>query len=175
MASALGMMILNKSEDLVCDFDQLIESLNMYQWNNGGVGWTKVQHIDKEISIHLKCDGYDRVQYPSVFPDELKGVILIDDDGVERFIEDPTREEFESHVDLVFDTAPLGVIAEDISKHISQGQIEIASTCNEKHRYVQMDQIIVKSDGSAFRKRIVTGKGYDEMFSEKFVVGEENE
>ena len=175
MANALGMMILNQSEDLVCDFDQLIESLNMYEWNNQGVGWVKVQHMDEEISILLKCDGYDRVQYPSVFPDELKGVIGMGDDGVECFIQDPTEEEFESHIDLVFDTAPLEVIAKDLSKHISQGQIEIASTCNEKHRYVQMDQLIVKSDGSAYRKRLVTGKGCDEMFSEKFVMEGENE
>jgi hypothetical protein len=168
MADAYGMMILNQSENLVCDIDELIESINCYQWNNSGIQWIKNDDDEGGIPILMNCHGYDKVQYPSVFPDEITGVILEDEDGTERFIENPTEEEFENHSDLISDTVSLEDLAKEISQHIKKGQIEIASTCNEKHRYVRLDRLVIKCDGSAYRSRSLIGGEYSEEFSEKY-------
>lgn len=167
MADAYGMMILNQSKNLICDFDDLIDSLNSYQWNNSGIEWVKNKSIDGGIPILMNCHGYDKVQYPSVFPDELKGVVLKEKDGTERFIENPTEEEFDDHWDLVYDSVPLEKLAKDISKHIKVGQIEISSVCNEKHRYVQMDRLVITSEGTANRRRIRVGSDYNDEFAEE--------
>jgi hypothetical protein len=168
MADAYGMMIINQSENIVCNFDELVDSLNSYRWNNCGTEWMKNEILDGRIPILMNCHGYDKVQYPSVFPDELKGVVLKDQDGNERFIEDPTEEEFDDHWDVIYDNVPLGKLAKDISKHIKVGEIEISSVCNEKHRYVQMDRLVIRSNGSAYRRRSVVGNGYNEDIFEEF-------
>lgn len=168
MDDVYGMMVLNQSRDLVCNFDGLISSLNVYEWNNSSIKWVKNEFIDGEISILMNCHGYDRVLYPSVFPDELKGIFLIDQYGRERFIENPTDEEYDDRSDVICDYVPLGKLAQVISKHIKAGQIEISSVCNKTHRYVQVDRLVIRSDGSAYRSWSKVGHECINEFSEQF-------
>ena len=168
MADAYGMMVLRQSKDLVCDFDKLIESLNNFEWNNSQVGWKKGEYWGGDTMVHMDCDGYSKVQYPSVFPDEFKGIILKDDDGTERFIENPTKEEFDDHWDLIYEATSIERLARELSKNIQHGEIEISCVSNEKQRYVHMERLIIRSDGSAFRSLTRIGHEYNDEFSEEF-------
>ena len=89
----------------------------------------KNEFVDRGIPVLMNFPGYSKVQYPSVFPDELKGVNLKNGDGTELFVEDPTQEQYEDSWDVVYGDVPLAKLATDISKHIKVGQIEISSVC----------------------------------------------
>lgn len=167
MADAYGMMILNPSKDLDCDFDGLIESLNRYEWNSSGNKWVK-KISDGEISVEMDCFGLDQVQYPTVYPNEFKGVVIKTSDGKEQFINNPTDEEFDYAFRYIYTQTTLKQLAQDISQKITNGNIEISSVCNEKKRYIRTDDLIICSDGTATRTSKTIGDGYDEEFSEQF-------
>ena len=160
MADAYGMMILNQSKDLDCDFDGLIESLNRYKWNNSENKWVK-QVSDGEISVEMDCLGLDQVQYPTVYPMEFKGVVIKSSDGKEHIIDKPTDEDLDYAFRDIYTHTTLKQLAQDISKKINNGNIEISSICNEKHRYIRMDELTIHSDGKATRTSKTVGEGYD--------------
>jgi hypothetical protein len=167
MANVYGMMVLNQSKDIDCDFDGLVDELNRYQWNTSCNLWSKNVSHDKSIFVHMDTNGYSQIHDPSVFPDELKGVVLLEDDSKQRFVENPSLEELEDAWDCVYEPVSLENLVLRISKHIKNGYIEISSVCNEKNRYVSMEKLIVNYDKSGMRSTVMSGKGRSKEIIER--------
>ena len=170
MSDAYGMMILSQSENLVCDFDQLVDSLNGYRWNASCTEWVEHECFDGKKVVLMDCHGYGQVQYPSVFPEKFMGIVLKDEHGTETFIKNPTKEEFDDHWDVVYDTVSLEELVLDISKHLKVGQITVSSISNEKHLYVQFEHLVITSEGTAKRSQTRVGSGYNDEFSEEIIL-----
>jgi hypothetical protein len=167
MSDAYGKLMLHTSEEFEADFDGLLESLNKFEWNNSGDTWKK--YVAANGCFIDLDDQWGDPQYPTVFPKEIMGVTSKDENGIETFIENPTAEEIEDAWDVITDDyTTLETIAKKLSQHIRKGHIEISCVANEKARYFYMENLTIRSNGTASRSRTVSGSGTTENFEETY-------
>ena len=167
MSDAYGTLILHTSNEFDCDYDGLVSALNKFLWSNSGDNWMKYEEASGTYIDLSDCWG--GIQYPTVFPREITGVVSKDEKGVMGFIENPTDEDIEDAWDLQLDDDPsLERISKQLAQHIHKGHIEISCVANEKAYYSYMEILTIRSDGSASRSRTSSGGGSTDEFKEVY-------
>lgn len=145
MADAYGTILLSHSDDAVFYKGEMINELNKLRWDNWGGNWT----IDSDNMIFYDAN---TVQYPTVFPTQIKSVTLMID-GEEKVLH--PSEVTEEHEDFFWseeeEIIPLHLLRDSMKKFIKMGWIEIACVANEKQIYIYMQKMRIYSDGRAFR------------------------
>lgn len=167
MADVYGMMFLHQSKDLDCNFDELVETLNNYQWNSSMNRWVK-RVVDGKQFIEMDCLGLEQVQHPTVFPQKLKGILFEDADGSIHFTEKPSQDEIDYALNHFYEDTTLESIACDISQKITKGHLEISSESNENHRYFCSGSLFIHSDRKAKRIFKTREDGCNKDFEEEF-------
>ena len=165
MADAYGTLLLSHSDDAVFSKVKMIKELNKLRWDNWGGKWA----IDSSNIIF-----YDAitVQYPAVFPTQIKSVKLMID-GEEKVLH--PSEVTEEHEDFILDEEeeiiPLYLLRDSIKEFIKKGWIEIACVANEKQRYVYMQKMRIYSDGRAIRTNswVGTANVYPNLQEEEYL------
>lgn len=145
MADAYGTLLLSHSDDAVFCKAEMINELNKLRWDSWGGNWA----IDRSNIIFYDAN---TVQYPTVFPTQIKFVTLLIDGEKKVLHPSEVTEDLEDFL-LSEDeeTIPLYLLRDSIKNFIKMGWIEIACVANEKQRYVYMQKIRIYSDGRAFR------------------------
>lgn len=167
MSDAYGTLILHTSNEFEGDYDGLVSSLNKFEWSSSRNLWKKYEEASGTYIDLSDCWG--GIQYPTVFPREITGVVSKDEKGVMGFIANPTDEDIEDAWDLKFNDDPsLERISKQLAQHIHKGHIEISCVANEKAHYSYMETLTIRSDGSASRSQTVSRDGTTEEFKEAY-------
>ena len=167
MADAYGTTVLTYSKDIDCDFNKLTELLNEFQWSSSGEQWTLQKHENK--CYVFMGDGWTyQTQYPTVFPTEETGVIVLDEDENEIIKTEPTEDDYDNAYDFVIEDVSLEKLTKTLLPTIKKGWIELACVSNEKLRYISMGKLRINADGSSSRSLVTVGMGYDGDFSEEY-------
>lgn len=141
MADAYGIIDLNCSKNIDCDFDGLVDYLNCFDWSSPGCKWEKQFYGDGSFGIGTTR--YE-IPYPTVF--------------VEYYDEDE-----DDYIEI-----SLELLADNISSYITSGYIEIACEGNESNRYTFNQRLKVDSKGNASRVSKAIGKvGWNLAFEEE--------
>lgn len=166
MSDAYGTLQLYQSANLVCDEEGLTKTLNRYEWCNCPSKWSIDTTYDKKF-IYMGDGPYCVLDYPTIFPQKIKGVYLLDQSRRQYFVDDPTEDDFDYAYETVYEDPSLEELALDLSQHINEGEIEIYSTSNNKRFYVTMSRLIVRSNGTAVRDCSRMGEDFEAEIHEE--------
>jgi len=157
MSDAYGYINFIKSEDFDCKYEQMLTALNERCWNNDGSQW-QISYLDsKPIGFKLYGEwGGGKSQYPTVFPQVDKGVILLGDNDEEIFIEHFTDEQYDSAWDILTGEESLENLVKLLSPFITKGWLEISCHAVEKSSSY-MESFKLDYEGHAARVRQVLG------------------
>lgn len=168
MSTNKGMMILNKSEDLKCNYKNLVKTLNRYRWNQDDIKWIAEPINKDEIGLFIECGRWDELEYPTVYAQRLSGYLLIDDDGNKKFVTHLNRHEEDEISEHVYAHVSLEDMTKDIAKEIKSGYIIISSIIRDGHCYIGMQKLKINSDGSSEREESCLGLEIDYSTFEKY-------
>jgi len=161
MADTYGGLIFSKSQDCVYDAQALKRKLNGYKWSSGFQHWEYTKEWDNFYSK-------ERVsQYPTVYPDVILSVHVMDDDGNEqqKSYKDLTEDELEliDQFECDLEEADLDNLCLDISEALSAGWIEIGLTANHANHYAHFQSLHILSNGQGKRQYVSTGDSPDKV------------
>ena len=147
MDDAWGKLILGRSDDCDCDFEQLVVSLNKFEWERGRETWKLSTDGDENV-IHFGVG-----QYPLTVPRRVTA-FFYEEEGSPPPIDNPSLQEREAAYFVDDRNVSLTELARELSRHIRSGSIELACVGHKKSIYVFFSRAIICSDGTATRNYI---------------------
>ena len=95
MSDRYGTIVLTYSDDLKCNFEGLLGSLNQYKWSSDDLVWKK-DFYQERTHVFLTDDSSLGTVFlhPTVFAG-MEEVVMRNDDGTFRIITNPTEDEIE--------------------------------------------------------------------------------
>lgn len=165
MADAYGSIVFQKSQD--CQFEQtkLCSILNKFSWTaDTDGGWEPAQ--DGNIVLLESMNS----MYPTLFPFEITKYIFNNSDNILiKYPSEMSESDFDSYDDVELDHINFENFVNDVSNCLSSGFIMFSMACNEKLRYIQIQKLIIHSNGSAKRSSEKLGPWSDFSIEEEYV------
>jgi hypothetical protein len=160
MSDAYGTLVFTKSNDFNGNISGLIDALNEWEWNTSNAKWILGENSDG-MDIVTDSDSFGRdIQYPTVFPQKLLGVMVGNEDGEEVFVTDPTDDDFDMASDHIHTNVSLDELFKKLGAFLKSGSFEISCVANEKRRYVYFEKLKISSEGKVERSRCISGQSH---------------
>lgn len=155
MSNAIGTIVFGKSKGCVYDGEKLALILSQYEWiSDGSNEW---EYSDYTDSIYLE-DAFETT-YPSLYPSEVIGYKIEDDDGNEIFKRpsEMSEEDFDAVIEVIDEGVDFKALVKDISNCISHGSIELVMTCTLGQRYAKIERMHIDCNGNGSRTNTYIG------------------
>jgi hypothetical protein len=168
MSDRYGTMVLTYSDDLECNFDRLIGSLNKFKWSSENLIWEKDCYKKRTFVYATQESGWTSlIEHPSIFP-QLEEAVMKNEDGTYDVITNPTPDELEAAWTTNTKEAPLEHLTKLISQNLQNGYIEIVCVGHNHQKLVYMGRLKIHSDGTSSRSHVTCGLDYDYEYSDEY-------
>ncbi|MBT8519755.1 hypothetical protein G6734_02725 [Polynucleobacter paneuropaeus] len=168
MSDRYGTMVLTYSNNLECNFDGLIGSLNQFKWSNENLIWNKDCCKEKTYIYAAEESGWNGlIEHPSIFP-QLEEAVMKNEDGTYDVIPNPTPGELEEAWMTRAKEVPLENLTKLISQNLHNGYIEIVCVGHNHQKFVYMGRLKIHSDGTSSRSHVTCGLDYDYEYSDEY-------